>query len=343
MYIKLLLFIILFISSEVKLDAQKTEDFFYLETEGYEFPVLVRGNANSDKLILFVQGGPGETAVDFARSDYPRWENTLENEFLIAYYDQRGLNQNVRKIDTSKISYQQYSRDIIAIGQNLRQKYDTDIYVMGHSAGGKMVVHTLKNFPGKISFIKGALVLNTPITTDFSPERWSHFRPLFLKNLALNNIEQDINPEYWQNAYNWITEIDSITTPEQARKWNTYTDAAFTPAKRSITAGMVFSVLFSKPYNPFTYFLSKDNELVSDLLWENERALNFMENLEQIKVPVLLLTGELDSIAPPGENTFTHEHIPNSTLVILKNAGHESFLDQPEQFNKEIIRFISHN
>lgn len=62
----------------VNIRAQSVKDFFYAEAESYEFPVFVRGNLDSKKLILFVQGGPGETAIDFARSDYPRWKNTGE-------------------------------------------------------------------------------------------------------------------------------------------------------------------------------------------------------------------------------------------------------------------------
>jgi hypothetical protein len=65
--------------------AQQVKEFSYQEAEDYEFPVYVRGNLDSNNLILFVQGGPGETAIDFGRSDYPRWKNTLEKEFAIAY------------------------------------------------------------------------------------------------------------------------------------------------------------------------------------------------------------------------------------------------------------------
>ena len=97
-------------------------------------------------------------------------EKYARKDFVIAYYDQRGLNQKVRNIDSNKITYDQYSRDIIALGKALQKKYEADIYLMGHSAGGKMVLNTLQHYPEEISFIGGAIVLNTPITTDYSPD-----------------------------------------------------------------------------------------------------------------------------------------------------------------------------
>lgn len=321
--------------------AQQVQEFFYQEAEDYKFPVYVRGNLDSGNLVLFVQGGPGETAIDFARSDYPKWKNTLEKEFAIAYYDQRGLNQRLKNIDSPKITYEQYSKDIIALGKALMEKYDANIYLMGHSAGGKMVLNTLQYYPEETSFIHGAMILNTPITTDYSPERWIHYRPLFLKNLAEEKMATDSDTDYWQQAHMWITKIDSITTPEQAKRWNEYADFAFMPTERKVTMGMVFRVIFSRPYNPIKYLKRKDNKRVDDLLWEDQQELSTFKEFDKIDTSVLLLTGRYDDVGLPEENQRAHELIPHSTLTILPDAGHESFLDQPELFVEAITRFVS--
>jgi pimeloyl-ACP methyl ester carboxylesterase len=138
------------------------------------------------------------------------------------------------------------------------KKYDANIYLMGHSAGGKMVLNTLQHYSEETSFIHGAIVFNTPITTDYSPERWAYYRPLYIMNLAEEKMETDPDTGYWQEAHKWITKIDSITTPEQAKRWNDYADATFTPTERKVTVGMVFRVIFSRPYNPIKYLKRKD-------------------------------------------------------------------------------------
>ena len=50
--------------------AQTVKDFFYIEKDNKVLPVFVRGNLDNNTIVLYVQGGPGETAIDFGRSDY---------------------------------------------------------------------------------------------------------------------------------------------------------------------------------------------------------------------------------------------------------------------------------
>ena len=320
--------------------AQTVKDFFYVEKDNKELPVFVRGNLDNKIIIIFVQGGPGETAIDFGRSDYPRWQNTLEKEVAIAYYDQRGLNKKVNRIDSTLINYNQYSKDIVRVSKRLKEKYQAMIYIMGHSYGGGFVYHCLSKFNNTTSPIEGGIVLNTPITTDYSPERYNYYRPLYLKNLALEFIDKDIDTPKWREAYDWIKEVDSISTADYSKKWNSYVDSAFEPITRKTGVGMVFKVLFSKPYGPFNYMNNKDNELVSDLIWKDLKNINFFELLPKINQPVLVVTGRFDDIAGPEETQKAKDLLKTSVINILPNAGHESFLDQPKLFNQAILKFV---
>lgn len=63
--------------------------------------------------------------------------------------------------------------------------------------------------------------------------------------------------------------------------------------------------------------------------------------LPQIQVPVLILTGEKDKITPPSVAESMHEKIINSTLEIIGNAGHLSNMENPEEFNKYFMKFVS--
>ncbi len=331
--------LILFVLSSSTTFSQSKE-YIKFEYDGYTFPILVRGNIESGKMLVFLQGGPGETSIDFARSDYPRWKKTLETEVAIAYYDQRGHNQSVKKIDTNKISYDQYSLDAIAISKMLKEKYDVEIYLLGHSAGGYMVLHALQYFSNESGFFDGAIAINTPITSDHSPERYQYYRPLYLKNLANEKIASNDNIDFWQQELDWISSIDSITTREGAIRWNRTVEQAFTPSKRRLTPGMAMKVIFSRPYNPIKYLNRKDNELIDDLLWEDRKDFPSFENLSSINENLLLITGRYDDVAPPEEMKQAHQLIENSQLIILPDAGHESFIDQPELFNKAIFKFI---
>lgn len=338
--------LITFIISGVRAQ-EKLNHFYYVEPGTKDLPVFVRGNIEPKKILLYIQGGGAENGIDFGRSDYPKWKNTLERKVAIAYFDQRGLNKNTRKIDASKINEKQVLEDIITIARSLYEKYDAEIHLFGHSMGGVKVLKCLASYPEETSFIKSGIVFNSPITTDFSPERYNYFRPLYLKNLSKELIEQGIDIDYWQEAYDWMEKTDSIATAEDSKKWNAYVDSAVKTTKRKITLEMILQTIFSRPYNPFKYFNNKDNKFIADKLWYAEKELwdtgkqlMLWDLLPKIEHEILLITGRYDAIAVPEEMTSAQEHIKNAQLVILPNAAHESYLDQPELFNDVILSFL---
>jgi len=323
------------------ISAQKIiKDFIKIEFDEYDFPVLVRGNIDSGKLLVFVQGGPGETAIDFARSDYPKWKNSLEKELAIAYYDQRGLNGKVSQIDSSKITYQQFGLDALGIADYLKNEYKVDVYLFGHSAGGKMIIKALSDYPDQSKILSGAILASTPFTSDYSDARYIHFRPEYLKLIAADNIEKEVKTEYWQDAYDWMSNQKTIDDLESSNKWNEYVDEAFEANKRKISVAMIAKVIFSKPYNPIKYLKRKDNDKVGDLLWQNEKNLNYFDGLDQIELPILLITGYFDNIAPFNELDSAHQLMSKSKFVVIENAGHEPFLDNPSGFNQAILDFV---
>jgi 3-oxoadipate enol-lactonase len=62
--------------------------------------------------------------------------------------------------------------------------------------------------------------------------------------------------------------------------------------------------------------------------------------LWKIKVPVLILVGKEDKITPTEAAQFMHKEINGSVMSIIENAGHLSNLENPEQFNKQMKKFL---
>lgn len=63
--------------------------------------------------------------------------------------------------------------------------------------------------------------------------------------------------------------------------------------------------------------------------------------LPDIKVPTLLIWGENDSDTPLYQAKIMEQKIPDAGLVVLKAAGHYSFLDKPRDFNLIADHFLS--
>jgi pimeloyl-ACP methyl ester carboxylesterase len=62
--------------------------------------------------------------------------------------------------------------------------------------------------------------------------------------------------------------------------------------------------------------------------------------LETITVPALLLTGDADLYAPPPVTRLFAARIKDSRLVIVPEAGHSTYWEQPEMFNRAVLDFI---
>lgn len=63
--------------------------------------------------------------------------------------------------------------------------------------------------------------------------------------------------------------------------------------------------------------------------------------LGEIRIPVLIVVGDGEMSALKKEAEFVAKSIPGAKLVVIKNAGHFVNLEQPEQYNKIIIDWLT--
>lgn len=62
--------------------------------------------------------------------------------------------------------------------------------------------------------------------------------------------------------------------------------------------------------------------------------------LETLRTPVLLMTGGADMYAPPPVLRMFAARIKGSESVIVPEAGHSTYWEQPEVFNRAVLEFI---
>lgn len=67
------------------------------------------------------------------------------------------------------------------------------------------------------------------------------------------------------------------------------------------------------------------------------------EYLNKIKIPALVICGELDALTPPAVMKPLAEKISNSDFVVIKNSGHMSPIENPEEVNEAIKKFLLKN
>ena len=65
------------------------------------------------------------------------------------------------------------------------------------------------------------------------------------------------------------------------------------------------------------------------------------KNLKDIENPVLLMWGEKDIDTPLYMARIMQKEIKDAGLVVLKNAGHFSYIDNAKEFNIIVNNFLS--
>jgi pimeloyl-ACP methyl ester carboxylesterase len=67
---------------------------------------------------------------------------------------------------------------------------------------------------------------------------------------------------------------------------------------------------------------------------------NLGEELNQIKLPTLLVWGKNDTITPPFVAEEFHKLIPNSELQFVDKCGHAPMMEVPDEFNAILHKFL---
>ncbi|MHA2162014.1 MAG: alpha/beta fold hydrolase [Candidatus Thorarchaeota archaeon] len=68
---------------------------------------------------------------------------------------------------------------------------------------------------------------------------------------------------------------------------------------------------------------------------------DIMQKVDQISLPTLVIVGQDDYMTPPKYSDYLKNSISNSTLHVVKNAGHSVMLEQYEEVNAIIAKWIS--
>ena len=64
-------------------------------------------------------------------------------------------------------------------------------------------------------------------------------------------------------------------------------------------------------------------------------------SLPNIKCPTLILVGEKDTLTPVAASEAMKEKIPGAEMFIIPNAGHISNMENPVEFNKYLVPFVT--
>ncbi len=340
------LFILLLLSTSCKKEdryQQKHTDFFHVEINKAILPVQVRGNTASRKMILYINGGPGGTGLDVAEIDPGQWRSTLEQDFAMVYYDQRGIGNAQGRIDESSMTLEQYTDDIHAICLSLKERYpECELHIMGHSFGALLTYRYILH-KGNENLVRKYIAAAGVGTRLLDDEHWV-IRRSYVQNITTNNIASNQDKDYWQNVQQWLDLHPVINTVPLRAKLFEYMQKTQIEEEAEIKLQHVFNILLFSGNNFFPYYLTlKKRQTLLNKLVDQERKWDIKSEISKINKDILLLGGEFDINVPPQELYWVYSQIQSQKkkVTIIPKAGHDMFISQPQLYYQSVKDFIN--
>lgn len=79
-------------------------------------------------------------------------------------------------------------------------------------------------------------------------------------------------------------------------------------------------------------------------LWQltlASRASGLADRLAELKMPVLVITGDDDRVVPTEQSVRLSQELPDAQLVVVPNTGHVAHEEQPDAFMQAVKEFLS--
>ena len=298
-----------------------------VELNGYPQWVLIRGHDVSDPLFLFLHGGPGESSLWLAHHTMKE----LERHFVCVNWDQRGAGKSLLPgPEPASMTIDQLYADTVAlIGQLLARFEKEKLLLLGHSWGGLLATRVAARHP---ELLHGVILMNPTIDSRRGEE-----------------LSYDWALERSRDAH----DDKAVRTLERLGGSDTYGQDG-----RFIERQVVFrhgGLVHSDPKRMVRIMLEAPEYSIADcirafrmkslsfsipLMADELMKINLIEEVPRLAVPVFFFLGRHDHTAPTELSREFHSSLraPYKEVVWFEESAHTPDLDEPEKFQREIIR-----
>jgi proline iminopeptidase len=231
----------------------------------------------------------------------------IERLFEVAYVDPRGTGRTPKPADSGAYALDDYVED-------LAELIDEPAYLLGFSHGGLVAQRFAARYPRKL---RGLILASTSARfsadVDSALERKiaaSQGQPWLSDALEALQLEQT-------GSYKEDAELGRILAREMPLYFHRFGDKAAAWTK----------LIASDPCNGDALRRFNNVEF---------RAIDLRPELSAISTKTVVISGSDDFICPPEAGREMHEHIAGSTFVVIPNAGHMTYVEQPEAFYEAV-------
>lgn len=234
----------------------------------------------------------------------------FEKYFTVVYYDTRISGQSTGPDDPTKYSSQDFMNDMDSLRAYLVQP---KVWIMGHSAGGFQVLNYGIQHSNKLN---GIIALNAVAGQDSL--YGAEFTKMIMKRKGQPYFEKGSNIFFGKDTTKYKTsEMMQHIIPFYFHDTRKIED-----------------------------FMQLGDPQISDKAGEYTAISKFgseylFPKLNKIKVPTLIVVGDDDFICDKiSQADRIHRQIANSEEIVIKNAGHFCWVEQPIQFFTDTEKWL---
>ena len=258
--------------------------------------------------LLTLHGGPGGTSCGFSLLE------PLGEQRPIVRYDQLGTGRSGRPDDLSLWTVDHFVEELHVLRQELGLE---QVHLLGHSWGASLAAAYVieKGSDGIASVILSSPLLSTTLWVEDA------------------NIQRSQLPEDVQRTLTAHEEAGTTDSDE-------YEAASEVYYERHMYAG-------DRPETPAACEGAPWSQFIYEYMWGPQEfyatgtLINFdvTDQLNEIDVPVLFLTGQFDEARPETVADF-QKLVPGSQFTVIKGAGHASLSKKPEEYRTILENFL---
>jgi len=226
----------------------------------------------------------------------------LEKQYQVISYDLRGFGKSSLP-DTA----QAYSHTLDLLSLMDYLGIDQAV-LLGHSYGGRVVIDFSLKYPERVI-------------------------GLILPEAAMDANDMEYGSEF-DELIKWLSDTRNAFESEGLEKakevW--MSGPPLLPSIRNAKSRSLVEKMINE-YSGWHWINRNSNPLVG---FENYSVKDF----QKIEVPTLILYGSISPIGYLKLAEIQNENFPNSKLVEISNAAHALNIENPDQFNKELLDFL---
>jgi len=317
-----------------------------------ELYVRVRGNPEKP-LIINLHGGPG----GYSGIDIKLMGPALEDEFLVAYLDQRGCGKSRDCRDTSMLTVDQYVIDLDLVIDSLQIRYAKEkVHLMGTSWGGMYGFLYLLQDQSKI---QAYACIDGKVNSHYQ----NHSLIDFELEKAREMLQADPSEERKTELETIIHELDRIKQSDFAQfhtdvNWMKHVvparlgfNAYFADTSKIISFKDVMedsALLQLMRYTPEEYALIGEKAEVVNAAFRNTPSynnINIEPELQHIRTPTLIIQGEQDYVVGTAHARLIYNALSGlpedkKEIHIMPGVGHCPAIESPGPLSDILLAFF---